>query len=100
MARPTMNPPTVIPATAPELRLRLLLMAPLPEGTFVAAIDAIEVPCSNTVETLTGPDRVTVTAKGVVLWVEVFMTEARLLTLEVVMAEAETFKFEGARVDT
>jgi hypothetical protein len=87
---------------APELRLGLLLMVPLLEGTFVAVIDAIEVPGSNSVETLTDPVRVLVTvmAKRVVLGVEIFEVETRLLTPEVFMAEAEAVKLEGLRADT
>jgi hypothetical protein len=102
IARATTNPPTAIPAMAPELRLGLLLMAPLLEGTFVAVIDAREVPDSNTVETLTDPARVLVIvmAKGVVPWVEIFEVEARLLTPDVIIAEAEAVKLEGPRTDT
>jgi len=102
IARTITNPPTAIPAMAPELRLGLLLMVPLLEGTFVAVIDAIEVPGSNTVETLTDPVRVLVTvmAKGVVPGVEVFEMETRLLTPDVVSAEAEAIKLEGPRADT
>lgn len=102
IAKATTNPPTAIPAMAPELRLGLLLMVPLLEGTFVAEIDAMEVPDSNTVETLTDPVRVLVTvmAKGVVPGVEIFEMETRLLTPEVVMAEAEAVKLEGPMADT
>ena len=101
ITRATTVPPAAIPATAPELRPSLPLVVLLLAGIFVAVIDAVEVPSSNTVETLTEPGSVlvTVTAEREVLRLEVVMVETRALTPEVFRAGAEGFKLEVARAD-